>query len=256
MNRNSTSHSKDLFYNTAVRVIEYFKMVLRAKRCLMNDHHGVISYLKTSVKPGQTIIDIGSNQQEYLHFLLNTLKNSGKLVIFETTESKVDYFLRLLQLFKWRHVVVETLPLSDISVTKINYITKYRNPTPGNQFTMDLEYRSTFGFTTLARLETLDDYCKAHSLQPAFIKIDAMNALDILYGTIETLTTYKPKVLIRCEEKEVGKQQVIDTFNFLTGLSYRGYFVLDTIRLPLINFDFNVYQNLRNDFYCNYFMFE
>ncbi len=67
---------------------------------------------------------------------------------------------------------------------------------------------------------------------------------------------YKPKILLRCDQRIAGKQKVMTTFQFLTELNYSGHFILDTINIPLINFDFNVYQNEHNDFYCNEFMFE
>ena len=106
-------------------------------------------------------------------------------------------------------------------------------------------------------VQTLDNYCVTHNIQPNFLKIDAEgNELKILQGAINTLKSYKPRLLIKCEERVAGAQKVLETFKLLMQLDYSGYFILDSIRIPVINFDFNVYQNAFKDFYCSNFMFE
>ncbi len=82
------------------------------------------------------------------------------------------------------------------------------------------------------------------------------NELQILRSALDTLKNDKPKLILRCDQRIAGKQNVRDTFKFLSGLNYKGHFVLDTIGIPLVNFDFNIYQNECNDFYCTEFMFE
>ena len=82
------------------------------------------------------------------------------------------------------------------------------------------------------------------------------NELKLLKGAITILKNDKPKILLKCEERLAGAQNVLETFKYLQQLGYTGFFVLDTIRIPIVNFDFNLYQNTCNNFYCNNFMFE
>lgn len=106
-------------------------------------------------------------------------------------------------------------------------------------------------------IETLDDYCEKKNMHPSFLKIDSGgNELKILMGAINTLKMYKPKILLKCKERLAGAQNMIETFRLLRQLNYKGYFVLDTIKIPVVNFDFNLYQNNCNNFYCSNFMFE
>ena len=106
-------------------------------------------------------------------------------------------------------------------------------------------------------MDTLDNYCEKNNIHPSFLKIDACgNELKLLKGGVKILKADKPKILLKCEERLAGAQNVLETFKYFQQLGYKGYFVLDTIRIPVVNFDFKLYQNTYNNFYCNNFMFE
>ena len=187
------------------------------------------------------------------------LKQSGKIIAFESRPYLYQHLFHLKKILDWKNVQLEQTRLSNTSGTEPLYNTlntKYNSLSHGAIIINMNENISNYG-PNKATLHTLDNYCSSQNIQPDFLKIDAEgNELKILKGAINILKSYKPKILVKCEEKVAGAQKVLETFKLLMQLNYTGSFVLDTIRIPLINFDFNVYQNACKDFYCSNFMFE
>lgn len=231
-----------------------FRSVRRRK-----ESFGVVSYIERSIKEGDIVFEIGSEEDEYLYIIRRKLGKSGKIIAFESRPYLLQQLIHLKKIFRWKNVELEPLILSDTSCTKIVYNsadTNYQHPSHGALvINMNEDKRDYVG--SKITIETLDNYCGNNNIHPSFLKIDVNgNELKLLKGAINTLKTDKPKILLKCEERLAGEQNVIDTFKCLQQLGYKGYFVLDTIRIPVVNFDFSLYQNAHNNFYCNNFMFE
>ena len=154
---------------------------------------------------------------------------------------------------------VRIIRLSNISGTEPVYNrqnAKY-NSSSHDAIIIDINENLNNDIANKITVETLDNYCVTRNIQPDFLKIDAEGSeLKILQGATNILRIYKPKILIKCEERLAGAHKVAETFKLLRQLNYTGHFVLDTISIPLSNFDVNVYQNACNNFYCSNFMFE
>jgi hypothetical protein len=90
------------------------------------------------------------------------------------------------------------------------------------------------------------------------LKIDVEgNELRVFRGGINTLKTYKPKILVEIESRHIGKEKVLATFQYLEELGYSGSFVFKANRLPLAAFEFDKHQNAEKaSTYCNNFIFE
>jgi FkbM family methyltransferase len=75
-----------------------------------------------------------------------------------------------------------------------------------------------------------------------FVKIDVEgHELSVLRGAVETLHRYRPTLLVEIEASRRGTPQDVpsyrDTFAFLTGLGYRGRFLLKGRWHPIEEFD-------------------
>ena len=243
-----------------MKFIEHFKLIYRANKYKNKNDKGGISYILSSVKEGQTVLDIGAHKAGYLFFLLKKAGASGKVFAFEPQSELYNYVAKLKKLFDWKNVTVEHLALSDSAEKVTLYIPsnkKSKATSPGATIVQNSN-RTDIGATEEVTTETLDSYCKRHNIKPDFLKIDVEgNELKIFNGGIETLKKYKPKILVEIEARHVGREKVLETFKFLEESSYEGYFIYGTERIHLSSFSFEKHQNTEDQKnYCNNFVFE
>jgi len=249
-----TQHADEV----AGKIFKLFKLsfcfIMRRK-----EYNSVVSYIESSIKKGDVVFDIGSEEDGYLYIMRRRLGNSGRIIAFESAPYLLQRLARRKKILRWKNVELEPVILSDISCTKIVQKpagTNFSNSSPG-AIIINIKDSERDYVSAKIKIDTIDNYCQKNNIHPSFLKIDAGgNELKILKGAINTLKADKPKILLKCEERLAGANNIMETFQYLRQLGYSGYFVLDTIRLPIINFDFNLYQNTHNNFYCNNFMFE
>ncbi|MDQ6844831.1 MAG: FkbM family methyltransferase [Bacteroidota bacterium] len=236
---------------SGIKILELCKLSYKAGKFIKEDH-GMADYLQQTIEEGDTIADVGSHQGNYIYLMRKKLKESGKIIAFGTNSFLHEQLVYLKKIFDWKNVHLEFLTLSNISGTKKIYLTD-----PNGAVLININDNYKRFATRKILVHTLDDYFNRNNIRPDLLKIDADgNELKILQGAVNTLMKQKPKILLKCEERIAGARKVMDTLNLLTQLGYKGHFFLDSIRIPLVNFDFNIYQNPCNDFYCSHFVFE
>jgi FkbM family methyltransferase len=243
-----------------MKIIENIKLLHRANRYKYMNDKGGIAYINANVSEGQTVMDIGANKAGYLYFLLKQIGHKGKAIAFEPQTTLFQYITKIKKTFSWNNLTVEHLVISDEEGVAILYI-------PGEKTGKDCLMRSTVIKQTLnseflstegVNSETLDTYCERKKIRPDFIKIDVGgNELKVLEGGIDTLKYYKPKILVEIDARHIGEMMVLETFQFMQWMKYKGSFINGLKRLPLDQFNFEIHQNTNNmDKYCNNFIFE
>lgn len=241
-----------------MKIIERLILQHRAKKCKNNDKIG-IKYLTSTIKKGQTVVDIGGHKAGYLYWMVKEVGDTGNVYVFEPQSLLFQYIKKIKRYFNWKNVTVEHLALSDSegSVTLYIPINKWRKSSPGASVVAHKGLQNIRTTETIAT-ETLDVYCSRHDIKPDFLKIDVEgNELRVLQGSIKTLKKYKPKILIEIEARHVGEKKVLETFNFMKDLGYKGHFIHTANQLPLSSFCFDKHQNTNNqEKYCNNFIFE
>ncbi len=223
----------------------------------INENSGTLDYLQRCITKRQTLLCLGVQPDEHLFLLRKVVGSSGKLVVFAPKPIAFARLRQLVQLMGWMNVTIEPLKVSD-ALHEITIDTRFakRDFTKGATVINIKEIRS-YKEKKAASAQTLDAYCASENIEPDFIEINMpAYELKVLQGATEILKKHKPTVMIECEEGLAGRSNILKTFEFLTSLKYKGFFILDTIRIPLQNFDFDAYQNPRTDFYCNTFIFE
>jgi FkbM family methyltransferase len=245
-------------FTTGIKMLEQYKLSLRAGRCKKEDD-SVVNYIEKSIEGGYTILDIGPQEGNYIYFMRRKLKQSGKIIAFESQPFLHQHLGHLKKILDWKNVELELIRLSNVAGTEhVHHRLNGRNNSSlKSAIVINMNEDLDNYFSNKIAVQTLDNYCESRSIKPNFIRIDDQgNELKILQGAVNILKNYKPKLLVKCEERIAGTQKVLETFKLLKQLNYTGYFVLDTLRIPLTNFDFSVYQNAYNNFYCSNFIFE
>jgi FkbM family methyltransferase len=241
------------------KLIQFIKLFHRAYKYQKSDV-GEIAYVKASIKKGDTVFDIGAHKAGYLYFIKKQAGPSGKVYAFEPQSNLFNYITKLKALFNWDNVTLEHLALSNTAGEAQLYLpTEEAGKTSSPGATIAATKDDT-NFTSLEKVttSTLDTYCGVHNCKPNFLKIDVEgNELNIFKGGIETLSKYKPKIIVEIESRHIGKEKVMETIQFLESIGYKGQFVKGAEYLPVSAFDFNVHQNREDKInYCNNFIFE
>ncbi len=242
----------------AKRIIERFRLQLRAEKYRDKEDRGGIRYILDQVKKGDIVFDIGAHKGGYLYFFEQQVGITGKVFAFEPQSLLNSYLNELQTILQWNHVRIEAAAVSDKSGTAIlsipfNHGRKSSPCATIIQSHMDFTIREKQDVNTI----TIDEYCRTHRIQPDFFKVDVEgNELSVFKGAKETLTQYRPKILFECEARFIGENKVIETFEFLQSLGYKGYFIRDREYKSINEFSFKQHQHLGSGVYCNNFIFE
>ncbi len=234
--------------------IKYYELIkLAIKPSVYKDNHSkeYFPFILNAVVKGYTVLDVGSHQRNYLSDMFKISKLPGKLVAFETTTATYSYLTQMKQLMNFDNICIEQLEISEV----LQELPEANNTSGGT--VIDFNARVNIENRTVPGRGKIDDYCLKNFAIPALIKFKLeLNNIDVLFSATQLLQKYKPQVLLECVEGKVSRDTLIKTFEFLTDLHYSGSFILDTIKVPLASFDFNIYQNEVLGFYCTNFIFE
>ncbi|MBI4947088.1 MAG: hypothetical protein HY840_11885 [Bacteroidetes bacterium] len=85
-----------------MKLIEQLKLSYRASKYKNKNDKGGIAYILSSVKAGQTVLDIGAHKAGYLYFFLKQVGAAGKVFAFEPQSSLYNYVSKLKMLFDWK----------------------------------------------------------------------------------------------------------------------------------------------------------
>jgi len=243
-----------------MKLIERIKLQSRANKYKNKDDIGGIAFINSTIKKGHTVLDIGAHKAGYLYYIRKQVGNEGSVIAFEPQSNLFQYISKIKRLFNWDNVTVEHLALSDTVGSVTLYIPTNKvskGSSPGATIVENKDRKET-GLTETVSTETLDTYCASKAIKPDFLKIDVEgNELNVFKGGIETLKKHKPKIIVEIEARHVGQEQVLETFQFLESLQYKGHFIQGQNRIPLSSFNFDKHQNINDkDNYCNNFTFE
>jgi FkbM family methyltransferase len=242
----------------ATRLFEKIRLQLRAEKYRYKEDRGGIAYIREMVKAGDTVFDIGAHKGGYLYFLLQQAGRTGKIYAFEPQSVLNRYLCRLKHLFNQENLVVENLAVSGSSGTAMLCI-PYNDGKKSSPCATIIESHTSFAFRAVEEVNTvsLDEYCSRYCLRPDFLKVDVEgNELAVFKGAEKILTTCKPKILFECEARFVGEQKMLETFNFLQSLDYKGHFIMDDTIKPIEEFVLSIHQNISDYPYCNNFIFD
>jgi len=242
-----------------MKFIEAIKLLHRAYKYSKSDK-GEITYIKSAIKKGDTVFDIGAHKAGYLYFILKQVGTQGKVIGFEPQTFLFQYLTKIKALFKWENVNIENLALSNNTGHQSLYFPLASAGKTSSPSATIVQHGNDTEFTAMEEvtITTLDEYCTHHQIIPQFLKVDVEgNELNVFKGGIHTLTKHRPKIIVEIEARHIGQEQVLATIQFLESLGYHGKIIKGYDYIPTEQFTFDKFQNLNNKkAYCNNFIFE
>jgi hypothetical protein len=230
-------------HNTLSRAIKYIekaKFFFRSTEYVNGNKKEGLDYILRSTSTHATIIDLGEHKRSYIFDLLKIAGHSRNVVVFERSGDSYCYLQRMKRLLRVKNVVIENYDIIEHSQTAPVIAMKERK---GNE--------------QLNISTALDNYFTSMDIEPHLVKLRVDgNALTTLKKLQRTLKASKPKILIECIDRRCERENLTATFLWLDALGYRGYFLLENMKIAITSFNFNLYQNEISGFYCNNFVFE
>lgn len=243
-----------------MHILEKLKLIYRANSYRLRLDRGGIAFIRSEIRRGDTVLDIGSHKGGYLYFMRQRTGSTGRIFAFEPQKQLYEYLIKITDIFGWKNVIPEQIAISDTTGEATLTIPKRKarsTSSPGATLLKNL-IRDPLATRERVPSESLDSYCSRKMIEPDFIKIDVEgNELNIFRGGIKTLMKYHPKIHVEIEIRHAGMDNVNETFRFLEDLGYSGQFVHGRSIRPLSDFSLQKHQNSgdkRN--YCNNFLFK
>lgn len=230
-------------------------LVVRAWRHRLLKDRWEVAFVRSSLRPGDCCLDIGSHKGAYAYWMARAVGPTGRVVAFEPQPVYADLQKRLWQHTGTRHIRVEHLALSDSDGEATLWIPSW-GPSPGASLV-----RSSLGdgaTEVKVPMTTLDAYAAGQALpRVAFIKCDVEgHELAVFHGAEKLLRRDKPKLLFECEARFGGDARVREVFAFLASQGYTGWFTYRGVRVPAAEFRPDVHQSPSMKRTCNNFVFE
>lgn len=243
-----------------MKIIEKIKLRHRALKYKTRDDIGGIAFINDNVNNGQTVIDIGAHKAGYLYFIQKRVGTNGKIYAFEPQSLLFEYLIKIKKIMNWGNITIEKIAMSDSIGSVTLYIPSNKTgqtSSPSATIVENNNIKNIFKTETVIT-ETLDHYCTKYDIKPNLIKIDVEgNELKVFKGGLNILQKYKPKIIVEIEAVHVGKEKVLETFEFLKSIGYEGKIVHDKGQISLTEFTFEKYQNQNDKInYCNNFIFQ
>lgn len=183
--------------------------------------------LKTAeffLKEDSVFIDIGANVGLYTVHLSKIINNKGKIFCFEPFSANFNSLHENIMLNNLVHVQIQKLAIG----AQEENIKLYCNPAHHNLGMISVIPMEN-SYTEEVKSVTLDGFLKLNCVTRIdLIKIDIEGyEYQALCGMKETLTTFKPALLI--EILDAGQKDInnVNCENFLKALGYTKYFIGD-----------------------------
>jgi FkbM family methyltransferase len=183
-----------------------------------------LNFLESTLKKGDTFIDVGANIGVHTLVASKKVGETGKVISFEPFPKNNKLIQKNIELNNTTNVQLERFAICDNSKS----IPLFYNEAEVNQG-MASSYATEFSLTETVEAISLDEYLKLNPIEHVdLIKIDIEGGeYPALQGMTQALQKLKPTLLIELDDDIIkntpfGKSQII---GFLMNLGYKQYFL-------------------------------
>ena len=236
--------------------------IYRAWRYRLRLDVAEIAYIRRKVTDGMTVFDIGAHKGGYLYWLRNRVGSTGTVVAFEPQPLLNQYLSSVVAKANYQNVTVEPMALSSQIGNLTLFVPQHGSKTSPGATLNAAKPQEIACETVEVVVDTLDNYCEKHGLQPDFLKIDVEGfELHVFKGAKNILAARKTTLFFECEQRHLGSTKIDDVFDFLSNLGYKGYFFEHEKLTAIEHFSIEKHQKIVNNkvnsgYYCNNFVFE
>ena len=234
--------------------LERYKWVARAWRYRLKVEKYEIEFLIKHLKPGQIAVDIGSHKGAYTYWMSKYVGKNGGVYAFEPQSILYNKLKKLIEYSKLDNVFLYPIAFSS-SIGKSNLIIPNKRSSPS----ASINRKKTFDDSTIEiDITTLDNFfCKKNKISVDYLKCDVEgHELEVLQGGKKFLNYCRPIISIESEARHCGEDKVIEVFNLLNELDYKGYFHNGEKIMSIDNFSIFDYQlDPNKNIYINNFFF-
>lgn len=224
-------------------------MVSRFWRYRRRTEKDSVRFLLDQDLAGSTVLDIGANRGIYTYWMSKKVGEKGRVISFEPQPELGDFLLDLKKSFKLGNVEIQNKGLSDkegkFDIFRVSAgsggarLAQKGEALPENSPLHKVEVEVT----------TLDTFFQDKDIKElAFIKCDVEgHELSVFKGGEKILRKYMPTILFECGHEEARDGEI---FSFLTGMGYKGFFIINGKKFDYKEFDQHPYrkptESLRN----------
>jgi len=169
-----------------------------------------IELFKQTIKPGDTLLDVGSYMGVYSIIFLKHLKLNGRVIAYEPNSENLVLLKKHLE---WNGCSAGTIVRNVFCGAKNGTTDFYFRPGKCDSIS---GVHPVDGFDRVSvPMVTIDSEVANLNLAPSIIKIDAEGSeFEVLEGAAETLNKYKPKLFLSLHldylaEKGISEEQLI-----------------------------------------------
>lgn len=208
------------------------------------------------LSPGDFAVDVGAYKGGYTYLMRRAVGDGGTVLAFEPQPEAAAHLRRYVSAFGWRNVTVVESALSAARGARDLFLPAGEGPSPAASLVGASLPSGPRSYAV--SVDTLDNHL-ARSEPPTrvrLVKVDVEgHELDVLVGARETLSTFRPAIMVECETRHLRVGTVHDVFDHLAGLGYRGAFFWRGAVMDVMHFDARVHQVERRRPYANNFVF-
>ncbi len=206
----------------------YLRLIHRAWRYRLRNEHAEIRFVLDTVRPGQSVVDIGAHKAAFTYWMAKRVGPTGSVLAFEPQPDLAQYLRDVAARLGSETIRVFDVALSDKHGDSRLY---FRGDHAG---TASLEVQEGESIPVAAR--TLDDVVSSAQLAApiSFIKCDVEeHELAVLRGAADVLANDQPILLLESDNLETGQKRLDPLISLLGQYGYRGYFFAGKALHPL-----------------------
>lgn len=194
------------------------------------------------LKPGFTVIDIGSNIGQTALICAKSIGKTGKIIGFEPDTINFEKAQRNIKLNSFSNITIHNLALGQ---RKEEVPLKINSPQNRGGNRID---RTLTDSKNIIQVDTLDNIVSKLNISAVdLIKIDVEGfELEVLNGAKETIDKFKPLMFIEMNDKNL-KEQNVSAKELLSSLLHNNYSVKEavsgkniTVETILLNCSFDI----------------